>query len=234
MSVHIAAKQGEIADKVILPGDPLRAKVIAELYLEDAICYSTVRGMLGYTGTYQGERISVQGVGMGMPSMSIYAHELMADYGIKQAVRVGTTGAIQEDIAVRDIIMAQGACTDSNMNHRRFAQQSFAPIADFELMQKAHAKAQEASLPLRVGNVLTTDTFYHLSDEDWKVFARFGVLCAEMEVAALYTTAAQFGVQALALLTVSDHIITEERLSADERQNNFMQMVELALATLLG
>lgn len=233
MTVHINAKEGEIAEKIILPGDPLRAKVIAEKYLDNPVCYNEVRGMLGYTGEYKGERISVQGVGMGMPSMSIYAHELMESYGVKKVIRVGTAGGMQPDVQLRDIVMAQGASTDSNMNHRRFDQQSFAPIADFNLLASAHSIASKQDHPVKVGNVFTTDAFYHLNDSDWKIFAQFGVLCAEMEVAALYTLAAQFGIQALALLTISDHIVTQEHLPSEERQNNFMGMVEIALETLL-
>ena len=232
MTVHIAANPNDIAEKIILPGDPLRAKKIAETLLDNAVCYSTTRNMLGYTGSYQGERISVQGVGMGMPSMSIYAHELMENYGVKQVIRVGTTGAMQQHVALRDIVIAQGACTDSNMNHRRFAQQSYAPIADFSLLSRAHDLAVTSELPVHVGNVLTSDAFYAADDDDWQVFARYGVLCVEMEVAALYTVAAQFGVEALAMLTVSDHLLTQEKLSADVRQNDFMAMAQLALDTL--
>ena len=232
MSVHISAKPGDIADKMIFPGDPMRAKTIAETYLENPVCYNEVRGMLGFTGTYKGERVSVQGHGMGMPSMSIYAHELFSDYGVKQVIRVGTTGALQDHVSTRDIILAQGACTDSNMNHRRFRGLSYAPLADFELLSKAHTQAKVRNQAVKVGNILTSDAFYAPTPEDWQVFASYGVLCIEMETAALYTLAAQFGVQALALLTVSDHLITEERLSADERQNNFMAMVELAFETL--
>ncbi len=233
MSVHIAAQPGDIAEKMIFPGDPIRAKIIAETYLEDAVCYNQVRGMLGYTGTHRGQRISVQGHGMGMPSMSIYAHELFAEYGVKQVIRVGTTGGLQEHVATRDVIMAQGACTDSNMNNRRFHGMSYAPLADFELLLRAYEQASSHDLSIKVGNVLTSDAFYASSEDEWKIFTGHGVLCIEMETAALYTIAAQFGVQALSLLTVSDHLITQERLSAEERQNGFMAMVELALMTLV-
>ena len=234
MSLHINAKKDDIAEKMIFPGDPMRAKVIAETYLEDAFCYNDVRGMLGYTGTYQGQRVSVQGHGMGMPSMSIYAHELFSEYGVQQIIRVGTTGAIQASVSVRDIILAQGACTDSNMNHRRFRGQSFAPLADFTLLSQAHLQAKSMKKPIKIGNVLTSDAFYGDFSEDWEVFAAYGVLCVEMETAALYTCAAKFNRQALALLTVSDHLVNKEKLTSDERQNGFMSMVEVALKTIVA
>lgn len=233
MSIHIKATKGDIAEKTLVVGDPLRAKAIAEKYFDKAVCYNKVRNMLGYTGHYKGERVSVQSVGMGMPSMSIYAHELIVDYGVKAIIRLGTTGAIQEKISVRDIILAQGACTDSNMPYRAFRQQCFSAIADFDLLQLAVAEAKKLSIPLHVGNVLTSDIFYSTNDDDWRIFADHGVLSIEMEVASLYMAAARYGIHALALLTVSDHLLTRECLPASERQSGFMDMVEVGLATMV-
>ena len=228
MSIHIQAQMGDIAETVILPGDPLRAKFIAETYFTDPVCYNQVRGMFGYTGFYKGKRISVQGTGMGMPSMSIYAHELFVDFGVKNAIRVGSAGAIQAHIKLRDIIIAMGSTTDSNMNLLKFDGKSFAPLADYSLLQKAVNAATQKLLPVHVGNVFTSDIFYDAS-ENWQMLAKHGVLAIEMESAALYTLAARFGARALALLSISDQLITEERLNAQERQFSFGQMVEVAL-----
>ncbi len=228
MSIHINAKKGEIADTILLPGDPLRAKYIAETFLDDAVQYNDVRNMFGYTGTYKGKRISVQGTGMGVPSISIYVTELMQEYDVQKLIRVGTCGAIQKDVHVRDVILAQSASTDSKMNDIIFDGVSYAPTADFDLLLKAHRAGLEKGLKLKVGNVFTEDVFYneHAQHEKW---AQYGVLAVEMEAAALYTLAAKFGRQALAILTVSDHILTGEATSSEERQTTFNDMIIVAL-----
>lgn len=229
MSIHIAAKQGEIADIVLLPGDPLRAKFIAETFLEDVTCYNEVRNMFGYTGTYKGRRVSVQGTGMGVPSISIYATELMQEYGVQKLIRVGTCGAIQKDVKVRDVILAQAASTDSRLNQVIWGGGiDFAPTADFDLLHKAYNAGKEAGLNLKVGNIFTADMFYSDEEQNEKL-AKYGVLAVEMEAAALYTLAAKFGRQALAVLTVSDHIITGEVTSSEERQTTFKDMMVIAL-----
>ncbi|WP_010300860.1 purine-nucleoside phosphorylase [Kurthia senegalensis] len=228
MSIHINAKDGEIADIVLLPGDPLRAKFIAETFLEDVVQYNDVRNMFGYTGTYKGHRISVQGTGMGVPSISIYATELMKDYGCKKLIRVGTAGALKRDVKVRDVVLAQGATTDSKMNEIQFGGLDFAPIADFNLLLKAYNAGKEAGLNLRVGNVYTADLFYGEKNPN-ELLADYGVLAVEMETAALYTLAAKYDVQALSVLTISDHLITGEATSSEERQTTFKEMMVVAL-----
>ncbi|HLQ95158.1 MAG TPA: purine-nucleoside phosphorylase [Pseudogracilibacillus sp.] len=234
MSVHIGAKQGDIADKILLPGDPLRAKYIAETYFEDVIQYNEVRGMYGYTGTYKGERISVQGSGMGVPSISIYAHELMNEYGVQTLIRVGTCGAMQEDIAIRDVILAQGATTDSQVNKLALNGLDYAPLANFDLLKNAHNIAENKHLTTHVGNVFTSDVFYRDDAEAFNaLLTQYKILGVEMESTALYTLAAKFNRKALSILTVSDHIITGEQTSAEERQTSFHQMMELALETAI-
>lgn len=228
MSIHINAKKGEIAETILLPGDPLRAKYIAETFLEDVVQYNDVRNMFGYTGTYKGERISVQGTGMGVPSISIYINELMEEYGVQKLIRVGTCGAIQKDVQLRDVIIAQGATTNSTMNQIVFDKINYAPIADFDLLSKAYQTGVEKGLNLRVGNVFTEDLFYN-EFSDHEQLAQYGVLAVEMETSALYTLAAKFGRQALSILTVSDHILTGEVTSAEERQLTFNDMIEVAL-----
>ncbi|WP_426983729.1 purine-nucleoside phosphorylase [Brevibacillus borstelensis] len=229
MSVHIGAKPNDIAETILLPGDPLRAKYIAENFLEDAVCYNTVRNMLGFTGTYKGQRVSVQGTGMGVPSISIYIHELMESYGVQNLIRVGTCGAIQEDIKVRDVIIAMSSSTDSQVNRLRFNQVDFAPTADFDLLHKAYQAAVGRDLSVKVGSVFTSDTFYQESLDLYKKLGSYQVLAVEMETTALYTLAAQFKRKALSILTVSDHILTGEATSADERQTTFNTMIEVAL-----
>ncbi|MFC0188260.1 purine-nucleoside phosphorylase [Fictibacillus aquaticus] len=229
MSIHINAKQGDIAETILLPGDPLRAKYIAETFLEDVTCYNEVRGMLGFTGTYKGKRVSVQGTGMGVPSISIYVNELMNEYGVKNLIRVGTCGAIQKDVKVRDVIIAMTACTDSRMNHLTFPGFDFAPCADFDLLKKAYEAGLEKGLSVRVGNVLTADVFYRESMEPVKKLGEYGVLAVEMETTALYTLAAKYGRNALSILTVSDHIFTGEETTAEERQTTFNDMIVMAL-----
>lgn len=233
MSVHIGAKQGEIAESILLPGDPLRAKYIAENFLEDATCYNEVRGMLGYTGTYKGKRVSVQGTGMGVPSISIYAHELINSYGVKNLIRVGTCGAIQKDVKVRDVILAMSATTDSGVNRLHFKGFDFAPTANFDLLRKAYDSAVKKNIDVKVGSIHTSDVFYNNHQDITKLLADHQVLAVEMETSALYTIAARFGVRALTVLTVSDHIITGEETTAQERQETFSDMVEIALNTVL-
>lgn len=229
MSIHIGAKENEIADKILLPGDPLRAKYIAETYLEDVICYNQVRGMLGFTGTYKGERVSVQGTGMGVPSISIYVHELMESYGVKTLVRVGTCGAMHEDVKVRDVIIAMSATTDSSVNRLRFNGLDYAPTANFDLLKKAYEVAVAEKMSVHVGNVFTSDTFYADNQETTKLLAKYGTLAVEMETTALYTIAARFKARALSILTVSDHLLTGELTTAEERQTTFNQMIKVAL-----
>jgi len=229
MSVHIAAKQGEIAEVVLLPGDPLRAKWIAETFLENPVCYTSVRGMYGYTGFYQGKRISIQGTGMGIPSISIYVNELIQEYGVKTLIRIGSAGSYQDNVKIRDLVLAMSASTDSSLNDRRFHGASFAPTANADLLFQAYEAARKKKIPVHVGNIFTSDEFYNDDSESWKQWAKFGVLCVEMETAALYTLAAKFGVKALSILTISDSLVTHEATSSEERQTTFHQMVELAL-----
>ncbi|MBL4932804.1 MULTISPECIES: purine-nucleoside phosphorylase [Clostridium] len=233
MSVHINAKEGQIAETILLPGDPLRAKFIAENFLEDVICYNEVRGMYGYTGTYKGKKVSVQGTGMGIPSISIYANELIQSYGVKNLIRVGTCGSYKEEVKVRDLVIAMAASTDSNINRIRFNGIDFAPTASFKLLKKSYDIAVEKGFDPKVGNVFSTDTFYNDNPEAWKKWASFGCLAVEMEAAALYTIAAKYNVDALALLTVSDSLVTSEETSAEERQNTFTRMIEVALETAI-
>jgi len=235
MSVHIGAEEGQIADKILLPGDPLRAKHIAETFLESPVQYNDVRGMYGYTGTYKGERISVQGTGMGVPSISIYANELIQSYNVQKLIRVGTCGALQKDVKVRDIILAQGATTDSQVNRMIFGGIDFAPLADFSLLKHAFDAATEKSLPVRVGNVFTSDSFYRDNGRELnEMLASYNVLAVEMETTALYTLAQKFGRQALSILTVSDHVLTGEETTAAERQTTFNDMIEIALEAALA
>jgi purine-nucleoside phosphorylase len=229
MSIHIGAQQGQIAETILLPGDPLRAKYIAETFLEGAECYNNVRGMLGFTGTYKGKRVSVQGTGMGVPSISIYVNELIQSYGVKNLIRVGTCGAIQKDVKVRDVIIAMTSCTDSNINRLTFPGFDFAPCANFDLLKRAYDAAVEKGLSVRVGNILTADVFYRESMDMVKKLGDYGVLAVEMETTALYTIAAKYGVNALSVLTVSDHIFTGEETTAEERQTTFNEMIEIAL-----
>lgn len=233
MSTHIEAKPGEIAESVLLPGDPMRAKWIAETFLENAKCYNDVRGMLGYTGTFQGEQISVQGTGMGIPSALIYCHELINDYGVKNLIRVGSAGSYQKDINLRDIVIAMAASSTSGINNTRFVNCDYSPTADFNLFMKAALYAKEKNIPIKAGNVLSSDQFYEDDFNNYKKWADFGVLCVEMEAAGLYTIAAKFNVKALAILTISDSLVTGESTTADEREGSFSKMIEIALNTLL-
>lgn len=227
--LHIMAEEGAIAETVLLPGDPMRAKYIAENYLEDAVCYNTVRGMYGYTGTYKGKRISVQGTGMGLPSHSIYVNELIQFYGAKRLIRVGTAGAINNDVKVRDIVLAQSACTNSGINRRRFKGLDYAPTANFDLLLKAYNVAKEKGADVKVGSVLSSDLFYDDTNQGIAMWSDYGVLAIEMETAELYTVAAKHGVEALSVLTISDHALTGEETSPEERETSFTQMMEIAL-----
>ena len=233
MSVHIAAKNGEIADTVLLPGDPKRAKWIAENFLENAVCYTDIRGMLGFTGTYKGKRISVQGTGMGIPSMSIYITELMKDYGVKTLIRVGSAGSYQEDVKIRDIVVALSTSTDSNINNRRFKGASFAPTVNFDLLSKVLKIAEEKNIKIKAGNILTSDEFYNDAPSYFKKWAEFGVLAVEMETAALYTLASKYKAKALSILTISDSLVSPEITSSEEREKTFNEMIELALETAI-
>jgi len=229
MSVHIGAKTGEIAEVVLLPGDPLRAKFIAESFLEDVVCYNEVRGMYGFTGTYKGKRVSVQGTGMGAPSISIYANELIESYGAKKLIRVGTCGSIQKNVKVRDVILAMGSCTNSGINKMRFKGMDFSAIASFELLNRAYNVAKDKGITAKVGNVLTSDLFYNDDPDAWKLWAKYGVLAIEMEATALYTLGSKYGVDTLAILTVSDNIVTGDETTSEERQSTFTSMIEIAL-----
>jgi len=229
VSIHIGASKGDVAPSILLPGDPLRAKFIAETLLEDAVCFNEVRGMLGFTGTYQGKRVSVMGTGMGIPSHSIYVHELIAEYGVKTLIRVGTCGALQPDLEIGDVVLAMAASTDSHINRLRFDGMDFAPTAGFELLLRAYEAAKVGAATVWVGNVLSSDTFYHDDPESWKRWAAFGVLAVEMETAGLYTLAAKFGVEALSILTVTDNLTTHERVSSEQRERGFTRMAEIAL-----
>ena len=229
MSIHINAKTGEIAKTVLLPGDPLRAKFVAEKLLENARCYNTVRGMLGFTGEYKGKTVSVQGTGMGIPSISIYAHELITGYNVQNLIRVGSCGSIQPNLRLKDVILAMSASTDSNVNKMRFQGKDYAPAASFTLLKNAYAAAEKLGIAVHVGSIFSTDLFYHDDPDYWKVWADYNILALEMESAALYTLAAKFKVNALSLLTVSDQLITGEASSSDEREKSFTQMIEIAL-----
>jgi purine-nucleoside phosphorylase len=233
VSTHLGAAAGDIAPLVLMPGDPLRAKWIAETFLDDARCYSEVRGMLGFTGTWHGQPVSIQGSGMGQPSLAIYATELFREYDVQAIIRVGSCGALTEQLKIRDIVLASGACTDSGMNRVRFEGLDYAPVADFGLLRAAADAAGDRS-DLHVGLIFSIDSFYSTRPELMTRMVEHGVLAIEMEASALYTIAAAEGRRALAICTVSDHIVTGEATSADERERTFGDMVEIALAAGLG
>ena len=231
-TAHInAAKKGDIAESILLPGDPLRAKFIAETFLENPVCYNEIRGMLGYTGLYKGVRVSVQGSGMGMPSMGIYTHELIVEYGVRNLIRVGSAGAFHEEIKLMDIVVGLSASTDSNWQHTYNLPGNFAPCCDFDLLIKAKQVADEQNLAIHAGNIVSCDVFYEDGSDWWKSWAKMGVLAVEMEAAALYMNAARLGANALAIVTISDHFITGGRLTALEREKSFTDMMRLALET---
>ncbi len=230
---HNNAKPGDIAEAVLLPGDPKRAEYIAKTYLENPVCYNQVRGMLGFTGTYKGKKVSVQGTGMGQPSLSIYVTELFRFYDVKKAIRVGTCGSVNKDTPVRSVILAAAASTDSAINTRRFNGMHFAPAADFELLKSAYDVAKSKDVLCKVGTVVSSDIFYD-DAQTWKLWAEYGVLGIEMEAAELYTLAAKYGRKALAVLTVSDNIATGEETNAEERQTSFNTMMEIALEAAIS
>ena len=226
---HISAKEGDFAKTVLMPGDPLRAKYIAETYLENPRLVTSVRNMLGYTGTYKGKEISVMGGGMGMPSIGIYSYELFNFYGVESIIRIGSAGGFSDKLQLKDVVIGMGACTNSNYAAQYGLPGTFAPIADYELMQKAIDVAKEQGTRVVVGNVLSSDPFYNedtTANDKWK---EMGVLCVEMEAAALYMNAAKAGKKALCLLSISDHLYTGEELSSEERQVGFGKMMEIAL-----
>ena len=230
---HNGAIEGDIAKTVLMPGDPLRAKFIADTYLEDVRCFNTVRNMLGYTGTYQGVPVSVMGGGMGMPSIGIYSYELFNFYGVESIIRVGSAGGIADEVKVRDVVAGMGACTNSNYAHQYQLPGTYAPIASFDLLERAVAAGRDQGVELKVGNVLSSDTFYDDNDQATVSWQKMGVLAVEMEAAALYMNAARANKRALCLLTISDLPLKGESLSAEERQTSFTQMMEITLAVAI-
>ena len=227
-TAHNSAKPGDIAETVLMPGDPLRAKFIAETFFENPVEFNSVRGMLGYTGTYKGKRISAMGSGMGMPSMGIYSYELYNFYGVESIIRVGSAGGMHPDAKLYDVIIGMGACFDNNYDKQYKLGCTFAPVCSYELLEKAVQVAREKEIPVRVGNIISADLFYAVIS-DLEQLAKLGVLCAEMEAAALYMNAARAGKQALCILTISDIIATGEAATAQERQTAFTRMMEIAL-----
>lgn len=229
MSIHIGAEQGQIAPTVLLPGDPLRAKYFAETLLQDVVCFNKVRGMLGYTGRYKDKRISIMGSGMGMPSLSIYIHELVTEYQVTSLIRVGTCGAFQPELNVGDIVLPMTSSTNSQVNRLRFDGMDYAPAANFDLLLKAYEAAKARGARVHVGGMFSSDTFYNDDPDWWKKWAAYGILVVEMETTALYTLAAKFKVRALSVLTVSDNLVTGETASAEQRERGFPLMAEIAL-----
>jgi purine-nucleoside phosphorylase len=232
MSEHIAAKKGDIAESILLPGDPLRAKFIAENYLDSPVLFNEIRNMLGYTGTYKGVPVSVMGTGMGIPSIGIYTWELMNEYDVKKLIRVGSAGGLRRDVAIRDIVLAIGACTASTYAGEFTGEGVFAPVASWDLLCKARDKAEELGLEVHAGNIFSSDRFYHVEPDYYDKWAKMGCLAVEMEAAALYTNAAYHGCDALTILTISDNLVTGEETTALERQNTFTDMMKLALETI--
>ncbi len=229
MSTHInAANKGDIAETILLPGDPLRAKFIAETYLNDPKCFNEIRGMLGYTGTYKGVPVSVMGTGMGMPSMGIYSWELITEYGVQNLIRIGTAGSFHKDIKIKDIVVGLSASTDSNYIHAFDVPGTYAPCASWELLSKTRDASEKLEIPFKAGNIVSCDVFYEFGDW-WKKWAKMDVMAVEMEAAALYMNAAYNSVNAMAMMTISDHFVTGERSTAEERQKSFTNMMELAL-----
>ena len=229
---HIGAREGEIADRVIMAGDPLRAKFMAERFLENPVQYNAVRGILGFTGTYKGKRVSVQGHGMGMPSIGIYSYELFNFYGVKRIIRTGSAGSINAGVKMGDVVIGMGSCTDSNYASQYGLPGTFAPIADFVLVRAAVEKAEELGVRYKVGNLLASDFFYGDDADSWKQWQKMGVLAVEMEAAALYMNAARCGGEALCICTISDSLITGEACSAEERQTSFTNMMDIAFGII--
>ncbi|MFD0619538.1 MULTISPECIES: purine-nucleoside phosphorylase [Paenibacillus] len=234
MSIHMEAQVGQVAERVLLPGDPLRAKFVAEHFLDDVYCYNEVRGMLGYTGIYKGVPVSVQGTGMGNASMSIYATELIKDYGAKKLIRIGTCGAMQKELQIRDIVLAQSVSSDSNMTEKIFHGCNYAPTADFHMLMKAYQLAESQQAKVHVGNIYNSDEFYRETLDRLHKFMEFGVLAVEMESTALYTLAAKYGVRALTILTVGSQLLTNERSSHKTSEQSFNGMAEIALNTIIA
>jgi purine-nucleoside phosphorylase len=233
MSIHIGAAPGQIAPTILLPGDPLRAKNIAETLLTDAVCFNQVRGMLGFTGSYGGKRVSVMGTGMGMPTHAIYVNELIREYGVTTLIRVGTCGSLLAELKIGDIVLPMTASTNSHANQLRFSGMDFAPAASFPLLLKAWQAAQKRGVKVSVGSILSSDTFYNDDPDWWKDWAAYGTLAVEMETSALYTLAAKYKVNALSVLTVSDNIVTDEFATTEQRERGFPLMAEIALEAAL-
>lgn len=229
MTIHIGAKPGDIAETVLLPGDPYRAKWAAETFLTDAKLVNETRGMLGFTGFWKGNRVTIQGSGMGMPSLSIYANELIRDYGAKTLIRIGSAGGMQEKVKVRDVVLAMTSTTISTPSTGMFKELNFAPSADFGLLKAAWEAAQAKGVGTHVGGIYSSDVFYDERPDLTEQMTRHGVLCVEMEAAELYILAARYGVRALAVLTISDHLVTGEALPSDQREKSFGDMIEIAL-----
>ncbi|MBP0481454.1 purine-nucleoside phosphorylase [Sagittula salina] len=229
MTIHIGAKPGEIAECVLMPGDPLRAEWAAQTFLDDAVCVNRVRGMLGYTGTWKGNRVTIQGSGMGMPSLSIYANELIRDYGAKTLIRIGSCGGMQDAVKIRDIIVAMTASTLSTPSRGIFRELNYAPCADFGLLEAAVSAARKRDAGVHVGGIYSSDIFYDERPDLNEQMMRHGILGVEMEAAELYTLASRHGIRALAVLTVSDHLLTHEALPSEDRERSFGDMVEIAL-----
>lgn len=226
---HLEARPGEIAETILLPGDPLRAKFIAEHYLTEVHQFNQIRNMLGFTGNYQGRRVSVMGTGMGMPSMGIYSHELITQYGVKNLIRIGTAGSYQENVRIKDIVIAQAASTNSSYGKQFGLEGDFAVVSDFQLLMKAVKAADELGLKYHVGNILSSDIYYHHDQDNWKKWQNLGVLCVEMEAYALLMNALYHGVAALVINTISDSLVTGEHLSSADREQSFTEMMRLAL-----
>lgn len=230
MSIHIGANPQEIAKTVLFPGDPLRAKHIAQTFLEDSRCVSEIRGMFCYTGIYNRRKVSVMGSGMGMPSLAIYASELFRDYGVQQIIRIGSAGSVQREVEVGHIVLAQGASTNSGINRRRFDGNDYAALSDFGLLNQAYQKAVELQLPVHVGNILSTDSFYDPQGEMWKTWARYGILAIEMESTELFTLAAEYQRKALSILTISDSLVDPSHHILDQREKGMNDMTRIALS----
>jgi len=232
MSVHIGAEKGQIAPTILMPGDPLRARFFAETFLTDAVCFNEVRGMLGFTGSYEGKPVSVMGSGMGMPTLAIYINELITDYDVTTLIRVGTCGALQPDLDVGDLILPMTSSTNAQANKLRFGGLDYAPAADFDLLGRAHQAAVDRAAKVHVGGIFSSDTFYDDDPDWWRKWADFGVLAVEMETTALYTLAAKFKARALSVLTVSDNLATGEFATAEQRERGFPLMAEIALSLI--
>jgi purine-nucleoside phosphorylase len=232
MSIHLDAKLGEIADTVFLPGDPIRAKNIADEYLQDIKQVSNTRAMSCFTGTKDGRSFTVMGSGMGLPSLSIYVHELIQEYKVKNIIRLGSCGSFQVDVKVGDLVLAQGASSNSNLNRRRFNGLDYAALSDFGLLEKAYSHARDQKLPIHVGNVLASDSFYNPDPDEWKLWAEYGVLAVDMESSELFTLGAKHNVKTLSILTVSDSLVQTKHDLLNEREKNYQSMVELAFAAV--